>query len=89
MYLLFCIYRPPNSDNTFWTKLSWSLDKVSEYSDEIIIVGDLNVEFFNIPLTQNIREIISTYDLVNNISVATRNRALLDPIGYIRSGTNS
>ena len=79
-YLLCCIYRPPNSDNTFWTKLSWSLDKVSEYSDKIIIVGDLNVDFFKIPLTHNIREIISTYDLANNISVATRNRALLDPI---------
>ena len=54
--------------------------KVSEYSDKIIIVGDLNVDFFKVPLTHNIHEIISTYDLVNNISVATRNRALLDPI---------
>ena len=59
-YLLYCIYRPPSSDNTFWTKFSWSLDKVSEYSDKIIIVGDLNVDFFKVPLTHNIREIIST-----------------------------
>ena len=79
-YLLCCIYRHPSSDNTLWTKFSWSLDKVSEYSDKIIIVGDLNVDFFKVPLTHNIREIISTYDLVNNKIVATRNRALLDPI---------
>ena len=40
-YLLYCIYRPPSSDSTNWTKFSCSLDKVSEYSDKIIIVCDL------------------------------------------------
>jgi hypothetical protein len=31
------VYRPPNSDCSFWTKLSWSIDKVGEISDKIIL----------------------------------------------------
>jgi hypothetical protein len=37
-YYLCCVYRPPNSDSSFWIKLSWSIDKVGEISDKYKIV---------------------------------------------------
>ncbi|XP_062594120.1 uncharacterized protein LOC134255611 [Saccostrea cucullata] len=83
-YYLCCIYRPPNADASFWTKLSWSLDKVGESSSKIIIVGDINVDLLNTPQTHIIREIVSNSNLVNNIHVPTRisnnTRTLLDPV---------
>lgn len=48
---LCCVYRPPNSDKSFWEKLEWSIDKTQELSDKIIILGDLNVNFLNLPNT--------------------------------------
>ena len=50
-FLLCCTYRPPNSDKSFWRNLSWSIDKASDISNKIVIVGDLNVDFLNIPHT--------------------------------------
>ena len=83
-YFLCCIYRPPNSDNSFWTKLSWCIDKVGEISDKIILVGDINVDLLNTPQSHIIREIISTHNLINNIHEPTRttntSSTLLDPI---------
>ena len=83
-YFLCCIYRPPNSDNSFWIKLSWCIDKVGEISDKIILVGDINVDLLNTPQTHIIREIISTHNLTNNIHEPTRttntSSTLLDPI---------
>ena len=58
-YLLCCVYRPPSADNRFWTNFHWSLDKAGDASDNIIIVGDLNVDFFNIPRTHLIRDTLA------------------------------
>ena len=61
-----------------------SLDRVSEKSDKIIIVSDLNVDFLNIKNTHVIRDILSNIALVNLISEPTRitntTRTLIDPI---------
>lgn len=56
-YFLCCLYRPPNSDGSFWTKLSWSIDQVGEHSDKIIIAGDINVDLLTVPRTHIILEI--------------------------------
>ncbi|XP_062604444.1 uncharacterized protein LOC134266236 [Saccostrea cucullata] len=81
---LCCVYRPPNSDSGFWTKLAWCVDKMSEKSDKIILVGDINVDLLTTPQTHIIHEIIATHNLVNNIHEPTRithtSSTLLDPI---------
>ena len=60
------------------------IDKVGELSDEIILVGDINVDLLNIPQTHIMREIISTHNLINNIHELTRttntSSTLLNPI---------
>lgn len=41
--LLICnVYRPPNSLVSFWHHLNVTLEKAFEYSNKIIIVGDIN-----------------------------------------------
>ena len=96
-YLLCCIYRPPNADSRFWHNISWSIEKAQEISDNIIIVGDLNIDFLNIPRNHQIREILSSNNLVNKIREPTRisntTRTLIDPIlttndiKVVKSGT--
>lgn len=71
-YFLCCVYRPPNSDGNFWTSLSWSIEKVGEITDNIIIIGDLNVDLLSIPQTHVIHDIMSNGNLVNNINEPTR-----------------
>ena len=91
-YLLYCIYRPPSSDSTNWTKFSWSLDKVSEYSDKIIIVCDLNLDLFKVPLT-NYPWKISNYSKCRYTQQSTAwpntdlYRNSIVRIGCIRNGT--
>lgn len=81
-FFLCCIYRPPHADNRFWTNFLWSLDKVGEISDKIVIVGDLNVDFLNIPQSHPIVDVMSNYSLINNIHEPTRisstTRTLID-----------
>lgn len=55
--LLCCTYRPPNCDNFFWRNLSWSIEKAYDESDKIIVVGDLNVDFLNIPHTHLVKDL--------------------------------
>ena len=59
-FLLCCTYRPPNSDKSFWRNHSWSIDKASDISNKIVIVGDLNVDFLNIPHTHPVNEILTS-----------------------------
>ena len=83
-FFLCCVYRAPNSDSTFWKNFAWSVEKVSDISSKIIIVGDLNVDFLNIPNLHTIYEILSSCYLTNTIEEATRitqsSSTLLDPI---------
>ena len=72
-YFLCCVYRPPHTNPTFWNNLAWSLDRVSDKSDKIIIVGDLNVDFLDIHNTHVIRDILSNNALVNLISETYEN----------------
>lgn len=82
--LLCCTYRPPNCDNFFWRNLSWSIEKAYDESDKIIVVGDLNVDFLNIPHTHLVKDLLSSYFLENTITEPTRvtqnTSTLIDPI---------
>lgn len=66
------IYRPPHVDNRFWTNFLWSLGKVGEISDKIVIVGDLNVDFLNIPQSHPVVDVMSNCSLIDNIHETTR-----------------
>ena len=70
--------------NLFWRILSWSIDKASDISNKIVIVGDLNVDFLNIPHTHPVNEILTSQFLENKISEPTRvtksTSTLIDPI---------
>lgn len=83
-FFLCCIYRPPNSDKSFWDKFSWSLDKVSDISSKFLILGDLNVDFLENSRLYLIRDIMMNYNLTNTIHEATRTtdttNTLIDPV---------
>ena len=83
-FFLCCVYRPPTTDTTFWKNFSWSLEKSNELSDRIIILGDLNVDFLNIPPSHIIHDILQHNNLTNTIHEPTRithsTQTLIDPI---------
>ena len=82
-YLLCDIYRPPNSPINFWQRLNITIERASEISKNIIIVGDLNEDQLN-HRYHNLKDIIMLNNLVNIINVPTRvtntSQTLLDPI---------
>ena len=70
--LICCVYRPPNSSGTFWEKLTWSIEKANDISSNIIVLGDINVIFFNLSNTHEIHTIMNAYNLPNTIHAPTR-----------------
>lgn len=64
--------------------MSWSIEKASDESDKIIVVGDLNVDFLNIPHTHLVKDLLSSHFLENIITEPTRvtqnTSTLIDPI---------
>ena len=82
--LLCCYYIPVYSDNLFWKHFLWSIDKDSDNSNKIIIIGDLNVDFLNILRSHSVNDIITAVFLENTIYEPTRitqnTSALIDRI---------
>lgn len=72
IFYVACIDPAPNADGNFWTSLSWGIEKVGEITDNIIIIGDLNVDLLSIPQTHVIHDIMSNGNFVNNINEPTR-----------------
>lgn len=62
---LCCTYHPPNFDNFFWRNPFWSVEKESDESDKIIVVGDIYADFLNIPRTHLVNELLSSHFLKN------------------------
>ena len=44
-YLLCVFYRPPNKSNLFWPRLERSFSNALDETNNILAVGDLNVDF--------------------------------------------
>lgn len=78
---LACTYRPPNSQASYWEKLSNSLAKVLDIGTaEVFLVGDLNNNYYeNI---NDLKQLAIVQNLVQLIDEPTRipSNTLLDPI---------
>ena len=91
-YLLGLFYSPRTADVNFINNLNLNIEKANDFSKNIIIVGDLNEDLFNLNY-QNLKDLIIINSLKNTIEDSTRQQALLDPIIvpddmlYLDSGT--
>ena len=78
--ILICIvYRPPGSVAAFWENFEYSIEQAMNYTSNIIINGDLNVDFLR-ENNNKLLEIMSEFNLTNVIKEPIRNGAFLDPI---------
>ena len=85
MVIMFCaLYRPPNSNDTFWDHLNYSIEKAYEISQHIVIAGDINVNMLSSLNRHPLADIMSKYNLQNTITEPTRVgqvcQTLLDPV---------
>ena len=62
----------------FFNNFNTNIEKASEISRNLILVGDLNEDLLN-TYYHNLRDILLIKSM-ENINVATRNNAILDPI---------
>lgn len=58
---LCCTYRPPSCDKSYWEHIVGSLEKVSDISNHIILVGDLNVVFLTFQTPTNSMKFSQTF----------------------------
>ena len=78
--LLVCVvYRPPGTTASFWDNFDYSLEQALNFTENIIITGDLNVDLLT-QTNHKLNEILTLYDLTNVINEPTRMGALLDPV---------
>lgn len=83
--LLGCFYRSNYniSQSSFVTELQCSIEKAMDYSDNVILVGDFNIDFLNLTNSQ-LRDCMSLFNLTNVIKEPTRtvgtSSTLIDPI---------
>ena len=45
--LLCVVYRQTNANYPFWDKFQQSVENATNYSSNVVITGDLNVDFFS------------------------------------------
>ena len=78
--LLVCVvYRPPGTTESSWDNFDYSLEQALNFTENIIITGDLNVDLL-IQTNHKLNEIMTLYDLSNVINEPTRMGALLEPV---------
>ena len=70
-FLLCCVYRPPNSDNSFWDQFYLSLESAANQNDKIIVTGDLNVDLLS-ERSHKLLDIMNHVGLQNYVNVPTR-----------------
>ena len=91
IYLIGLFYSPTTADNMFFNNFDANIEKASEISRKLILVGDLNEDWLNM-YYHNLRDILLINSMQNVISDVTRQNAILDPIiifddmPYIDSG---
>ena len=79
IFLLGLFYSHKTADSTFFNNLNLNIEKAYDFSNNIIIIGDINVDLFNQNF-HNLVNVLTTNSLQNTIQTSTRQQALLDPI---------
>ena len=77
--LLGLFYSSRTADVNFINNLNLNIRKANDFSKNVIIVGDLNEDLFNLNY-ENLKDLIIINSLKNTIEDSTRQQALLDPI---------
>ena len=81
--LLCVVYRQPNANYPFWDKFQQSVENATNYSSNVVITGDLNVDFLS-EHSHKLFDIMRLNDLKNMITEPTRTcntrQSLLDPV---------
>ena len=81
--LLCVVYRQPNANYPFWDIFQQSVENATNYSSNVVITGDLNVDFLS-EQSHKLFDIMRLNDLKNMITehIRTRNtrQSLLDPV---------
>ena len=90
------IYRKPNTPVSFWDRLNIAIEKASDISRNIIIVGELN-EYILDDRNNHLRDVLSLNSMKNLISTPTRRTpnsetlldaiAVSDSVGVLEVGT--
>ena len=78
IYLEF-FFSPKTSDKTFFEKLNQNLEKATEITKNVIVLGDFNEDLL-LSNNNNLKNVLLINSLKNVISEPTRGTALLDPI---------
>ena len=92
IFLLGLFYSPKTADSSFFNNLNLNIEKAYDFSNNIIIIGDLNEDLFKQNF-HNLVNVLTTNSLQNTIQTSTRQQALLDPIiipedlAFLDSGT--
>ena len=81
--LLCVVYRQPNANYPFWDKFQQSVENATNYSSNVVITGDLNVDFLS-EHSHKLFDIMRLNNLKNMITEPTRTcntrQSLLDPV---------
>jgi hypothetical protein len=76
---MYVVYRPPGTTASFWDHFDYSLEQALNFTENIIITGDLNVDLLT-QTNHRLNEILTLSDLTNVINEPIRMDALLDPV---------
>ncbi len=82
-FLVCNVYRPPHTANDFWERLNICIERASEITKHIILVGDINEDQLN-PTSNKFRNVTMINNMKNIINEPTRvtdlTQTLIDPI---------
>lgn len=70
-YLLGLFYSPRTADSHFFDNLHLNIEKAYDFSKNLIIIGDLNEDLFNLYF-HNLKDLLIINSLQNTINEATR-----------------
>ena len=74
-WIIFSFYRPPNTSNLneFFDELETSLDQAMKIYDNVIVMGDINIDFhdYNSVGLGNLTALCETYNYKNLIKAKT------------------
>ena len=64
------VYRSPGTTASFWDNFDYSLEQALNFTEHIIINGDLNVDLLT-QTNHKLNEILTLYDLTNVLNEPT------------------